>query len=80
MDAGAVTVAVVFGGLMGWGLRGRVSDRRPAVLALLIGLAIGAAALFGSGEMAEMASGSLLLGCGAGLLLLFLPLDRSPRT
>jgi hypothetical protein len=80
MNAGAVTVAVVFGGLMGWGLRGRLADRRPAVLAMLIGLVIGAAALFGSGAMTEMASRSLLLGCGSGLILLFLPLERRRST
>lgn len=73
MNAGAVVVAVVFGGLMGWGLRGRLDDRRPGLLAMFVGLAVGVGALFGSGEMYRMASGSLLLGCGAGLALLALP-------
>ncbi len=76
MNAAAVTVAIVFGGLMGWGLRGRLDDRRPGMLAMLVGLVIGAGALFGSGETADMASGSLLLGCGAGLILMILPRRR----
>lgn len=73
MNAGAIAVAVVFGGLMGWGLRSRLADRRPAFLAMGVGLALGVGLLFGSGDMARMGSGSLLLGCGAGLILLILP-------
>ncbi|MGA7269930.1 MAG: hypothetical protein WB239_02545, partial [Acidimicrobiia bacterium] len=76
MNAAAVAVAIVFGSLLGWGLRGRLDDRRPGLAAMLVGLVIGAGALFGSGEMADMASGSLLLGCGAGLILLVLPRRR----
>lgn len=76
VNAGAVTVAVLFGGLMGWVLRARLTDLRPAVVAMVVGLVVGAGALFGSGDEAAMASGSLRWGCGAGLVLLFLPLPR----
>lgn len=68
MDLAAATVAVAFGGLMGWGLSHRVDDPRPILVTLVVGAVIGALmwALSLGGNPA-LEGGSLLLGCVSGL-------------
>lgn len=64
-------IAVGFGVLVGWGLGGY--ERRPAIVALGIGLLSGALMLgFGYGPDPIRGGGSLLLGCGAALALMLL--------
>lgn len=78
MNAAAIVVAVGFGGLVGWGLGFSLPDTRPALVTLIVGLVIGAVILLTSfGSQPAMAGGSLILGCGAGLLALAPRLRRS---
>lgn len=68
MDLAAATVAIVFGGLMGWGLSHRVDDQRPILATLVVGAVIGALMwALSLGDNPTLAGGSLLLGCISGL-------------
>ncbi|MFP3914113.1 MAG: hypothetical protein ACLFWM_04500 [Actinomycetota bacterium] len=77
MTVGSALVAIAFGLLVGWGLRTRDFDRRPAVAAPVVGLAAGAVTLgLSLGDNPELAGGSLLLGCAAILTALLIPPRR----
>ena len=68
MDIKAVVVAVIFGTLMGWGLAGRHDDRRPPIIAVVVGFVVGATVLVADlGADPSFVGGSLLLGCAAAL-------------
>lgn len=71
-------VAGVFGLVLGWILGRSLDDPRPATLALLIGMLVGAGLwIGGTGPDTELAGGSLLLGSTAGLIGLAPVLGRS---
>jgi hypothetical protein len=68
MDLAAATVAIVFGGLMGWGLSHRVDDQRPILATLVVGAVIGVLMwALSLGANPSLEGGSLLLGCISGL-------------
>ncbi len=68
MDTAAIVVAVGFGALMGFSLGRFLTDLRPVVIGLLLGLGCGAVIwVLGLGDDPTFVAGSLLLGCGAAL-------------
>lgn len=75
MTAAGIVVTIGFGALVGWTLGFSLPESRPAIVALVSGALIGAAVLAFPGP--AMAGGSLLLGCGVGLLTLGLRLRRA---
>lgn len=79
MEIRAVIVAVLFGGLAGWGLGWKNPDRRPIALAFGLGLVLGLVGL-GFDIRPPMAGWSLVLGCPAALVGLGPWLVRGRRT
>jgi hypothetical protein len=79
MATEAIVVAVIFGGLMGWGLGSFLEDIRPVVAGLLLGLACGAVVLALDLTADPGFTGlSLVLGC-AGALVALAPRLRPRR-
>lgn len=78
MDTAAAIVAVVFGGLVGWGLGRVIEDLRPVLAALIVGVATGVVVWIASlGDDPSLIGGSLVLGCTAGLAAITPRLQRS---
>lgn len=69
-DIRIVLVALVFGGLMGWGLATRADDRPAVLVSVITALVVGVVAwIVGDPDGTTAVAGmSLTIGAGAGLV------------
>jgi hypothetical protein len=80
-DIRIVLVALVFGGLMGWGLATRADDRPAVLVSVVAALVIGVVAwIVGEPDSTTAVAGlSLTVGAGAGLTTALVTYRRAAR-
>ena len=79
-DVRIALVALVFGGLMGWGLATRADDRPAVLVSVITALVVGVVAwIVGTPDSRTAVAGvSLTIGAGAGLVTALVTYLRGP--